>query len=124
MTQDPSKPKTHPMDRVQKTLAILMILLMSISMFILVVSVTVLYFRDESRKDEVVLRQDAGVVIQSSQDVGLFSRGWMETDKAFMALIDPMSLFKGESLVLETRGNQARYLCVNSHHCVKLSTPY
>jgi hypothetical protein len=69
-------------------------------------------------------------VVRSAQSVGhlqsiTYTGGWwprafVQTDLGFYALRDAISLQHGEELVLQTRGNQCRYLCDAQQRCTQL----
>lgn len=111
--------------RLQLQLLVLLVIVICFSFLLvglLVVPMT--YFWTEKKEQEVLSVQSAGRVLSVSQTTGLLTRGLVETDTSYYCLVDGVSLHKGETLTLETRGTQARFLCDSQHRCIKLTQSF
>lgn len=72
----------------------------------------------------VLSESPAGLVMRVELHDGIFGRALVETDRGFYALIDAMSVNKGEQLTLLERRGGRRYLCDSQHRCTRLMQPW
>jgi hypothetical protein len=100
----------------------LMLLLLAVVLGIFVPMSVYFYrhFLTDEPKPKVVSVQSAGRVVSVTQSGGWFARALVETDTGFYALVDAISLNKGEALTLEDKGPKRQFLCDSQHHCQKL----
>jgi hypothetical protein len=76
-------------------------------------------FMDAPKPKSTVVH-NAGRVVSVTQSGGFFSRALVETDLAYYALADSVSLNKNEALTLENRDTGGNFLCDSQHRCQKL----
>jgi hypothetical protein len=107
-------------DRISQKLVIALILLIGISVIALLVGATVMAYRQEQQSDLVKSVLPAGRVLAVSLHGGLWTRSLVETDTGYFSLCGGVSLLKGQSLLIEERGNSDRFLCDAQHHCTRL----
>jgi hypothetical protein len=77
-------------------------------------------YRQEQQSDLVKSVLPAGRVLAVSLHGGLWTRSLVETDTGYFSLCGGVSLLKGQSLLIEERGNSDRFLCDAQHHCTRL----
>lgn len=109
------------LDRAQRDILILAVLLACFGVICLAITFPVLYIWNDIAEDEVLGIAPAGHVVNVSLTAGLWTRALVQSDTGFYSLADGASLDKGEALTLETRGNRSRFLCDSRQHCMQLS---
>lgn len=117
MNRSPQKPAL-PLSR----LLILMTLLLMLALLLFAGVLGWASLRQHALARELLDTQSAGRVLAVSQSGGFFNRALVETDTGYYALQDGMSAQKGESLSLQLRGDQSRYLCDSARRCVELAS--
>lgn len=119
MTNKVSIPK-RGIDRVQRTLLVMMLILTCVGCIILVTVVPLLYLWSARHEMVVTEVRNAGQVQSVSLASGMWTRSLVETDKGYFSLVDAVSINKQEQVTLEIRGNRSRFLCDREQRCTKL----
>ena len=109
--------------RIKQMEIVFLLLLLVLLVLVFVVPMT-LYalrhvFQDEPPQ-KVTHVQNAGRVISVSLGGGCLTRSLVETDLGYYALVDGISLARGEAMTLETREGKTRFLCDSRHRCLRL----
>ena len=107
--------------RTEIGLVALMLIFAGACMVLIMVLYLYFYEQHQVTRKQVLSEQSAGQVITVSQSGGLFARALVQTDVGFYALVDAISLNRNETLLLQTRADQSRFLCDSQHRCVKLA---
>lgn len=111
-------------DRIRRSLLILMLVLVCLGFVTLVITVTAAYFWSTEKERVVQEVRSAGRVLTVSQTSGLWTHALVETDRGYFGLEGGVSLYKQEPLTLEVRGNRSRFLCDSGHRCTKLMSSF
>jgi hypothetical protein len=107
--------------RTEIGLVALMLIFAGACMALIMVLYLYFYAQQQATRKQVLSEQSVGQVITVSQSGGLFARSLVQTDVGFYALVDAISLSRNETLLLQTRADQSRFLCDSQHRCVKLA---
>ena len=108
------------LDRLQRRLVALWLLLTCVSLLVLVTLATICLIWNDIEESSVRSTEPAGRVVSVSLASGWFTRTLVETDAGFFALTDGVGLGKGEALSLQMRGNGVRFLCDSQQYCMRL----
>jgi hypothetical protein len=102
-------------------LTLTMVFAIATGFLVLMVQVAMALHRDPE-SETVKDRMDAGSLIRLELSGGVFTHVLVETSVGFYTRSGPASLAKGEHLFLETRANNARFLCDGNRVCNGLMT--
>ncbi len=128
MTIDPLGQETGPTHRQREwlhrwfTLPIAAVIVLGIAM--LALSAAVVWLLTHEDRAPILSELPAGRVMRVELHDGIFSRSLVETDLGFYALLDPVSLNKGEQMTLLERQGGRCYLCDIQHRCTRLMQPW
>ena len=116
----PSARKLPLFERLQKSVLIGFILVVSGTVLLAFVGVPLLLYWSEGRQQIVRSVQPGGHVISVTLSQGFFTRSLVQTDLGFYALTEGVSLPKGAAVSLELRASSQRFLCDEQHRCTEL----
>ena len=104
----------------QRLVIAFMSVLLAFGMLLLSVVAVFTHLLDDQGDKKVKVVQDGGHVQLVQLVNGPLMRSLVQTDIGFYALRDGVSLTKGETVTLETRDNNRRYLCDAQRRCTQL----
>ncbi|MDP2369501.1 hypothetical protein [Rhodoferax sp.] len=112
---------TQPfLGRLQRRVAIAMVLCLLLSAAVLGFTLTGVYLYDRHLSAIVKETESAGTVLTVNLSSGCPTRTLVQTETGFYAVNQGISLVKGKPLTVELLGNQDRYLCDHAHRCARL----